>query len=182
MTKPWKTSAAAVVIGALALMMPSAHASETTTSDTRGGYVNDVGCALPTGVGMPSADTVSIDCWGSSTWSGGWTGKTIIHLTAVIHTDGSMAGDYNEWLTATYKGDDSVGGLHTRGAFSIDALGQFIARADIVGSSCAFAGSTGTFAADGDEFFGGYVGHWTRPTTHDTSPGCIPEIPTPVAS
>jgi hypothetical protein len=144
----------------------------------RGGYVNDLqGCSPAPG---PSPYLLTLECWGGSVWDGGWSGHTIIHLIATVDMAGRFAGTYQEWFTGTYLGDNSYGGIHTRGHFSIDENNQFIAQAKIVGGSCGFAGSSGSVAYDGNSVHGGFVGEWFRPPTKPGPATCVPERPSPL--
>lgn len=60
--------------------------------------------------------------------------------------------------------DGTKGELHFKGTFTIiGATSEFFARASIVDGTCGFAGSSGTFTADGISLFGGYTAEWIRP-------------------
>lgn len=157
-----------------AMTTPASAGSRAIT--VRGGFVNDITC-------VPAAADVEdsqIECWAGSTWDGGWTGHTILHIVATFDTMGRFAGRYEEWLIGTFAGDNSYGGLHTKGRFAIDEHNEFEARGKIVGGSCAFAGSKGTFSADGNSVHGGYVGKWVRKATA-AEPGCVPDVPVPAS-
>jgi hypothetical protein len=54
--------------------------------------------------------------------------------------------------------------LHFKETFSVDGeTSEFFAEAQIVDGTCGFAGSTGTFTADGIGLAGGYTANWIRP-------------------
>lgn len=136
----------------------------------RGGYVNNFPCA-PLDFGpTDDPDVFRIECIAGSAWNGDWTGHTKIHFKGTVATDGSSFGRFEETFIGTYAGDDSVGALFTKGYFAIDANGAFIARAQIVGGACDWAGSRGSVDYDGYQVNGGYVGEWLRPASPRAGP------------
>lgn len=139
-----------------------------------GGWVNDVGC-IPAGGGATDDPHVfAAECAGTTTWNGDLSGKTILHVSGTVATDGSMQGEFEELFVGTYLGDRSTGALLTRGAFTIDSKGAFRARATIVGGTCDWSGSSGSLAFDGYQLNGGYVGTWFRPPVTPSSTPCTP--------
>lgn len=147
----------------------------------RGGFVNDIGaafCNLLTakpGTGTPPG-SVTASCTGGTLYDGGWTGHTITHVAATIHLNGDMAGSFDEWFYGIFTGDESYGGIHWKGTFSIDgATGGFQGASTIVAGTCAFAGSTGHVTYTGDEVNGGYVATWYHRGSASSAP-CNPFI------
>src|SRR2546421_10644689 len=149
---------------------------KTKPVTVRGGFVNDIGAAYCNpqttkfGPGTPPRSVTS-SCNGGSLYNGGWTGHTIINLTATVFVNGDIRGTFDEWFYGFYTADDSYGGIHWRGRFSIDgATGGFKAASRILGGTCDFAGSSGYVVYNGDEVNGGYVATWAHPGTSSTAP------------
>jgi hypothetical protein len=172
---------ATATAGGTASDRPSAGAERghkpvaTRTSVVRGGWVNEAGC-IPVGAGTTEdPDVISLTCSGGSIWDGELTGHTVVHVDATLTTSGAMHGTYEEFFVGTYLGDDSHGGLRTRGTVDVFEDGAFTARAAIVEGTCDWLGSTGSMAYDGFAVNGGYVGEWTRPVGPPASdPACNP--------
>lgn len=157
----------------------SASVKKPVPVEVRGGFVNELACVPAGAAATKDPNVYSLECWGGTLWVGGFTGHTVIHFVAKADVvKNTFDGTYEERFYGTYAGDNSFGELRTKGRFTIDALGQFIARAKIVDGSCAFKGSSGSFSADGDEFFGGYVVKWVHPKV-TVAPGCVPDLPSP---
>jgi hypothetical protein len=149
----------------------------TTTTTVRGAYVNDTACTY--GTVAPTADpsTFAIECAGpGATWTGGFTGQTLVRLVGTFDAEGNLGGTYDDYFYGRYMGDGTVGELHFHGTFTSTAE-EFLAQATIVGGTCGFAGSSGSFTAFGQAFTGGYVAQWTRPSATTPNPTCNPVDP-----
>ena len=150
-------------------------ATQSTTTAVRGGWVNDVSC-VPLSAGQAvSGQAVNLECEGSASWNGDFTGRDVEHLHAVVQPSGRIDGTYEALFVGTYLGDHSRGALHEKGYFSVDEKGAFLARATITGGTCDWAGSSGSIAFDGYQTNGGYVGQWIRPVQRPAADAtCIP--------
>ena len=161
------------------------HATRPNQVTVRGGFVNEPPLCDPTTV-MPGPGTppgsFTASCSGGSPFNGGWTGHDVYQLTGTLYPNGDFEGFSDAWLYAVYTGDGTYGGIHFRGAFSIDGTtGGFEEEARIVGGTCAFKGSTGTISFTGHELYGGYVAKWSHPDNR-ADPTCNPFNPLPVAT
>jgi len=174
---------ALLVVGLIAGVGP-AQAKNTRTSAkdgppptiVRGGYIDDGVCRIPTSVPSVSDDAqvIEFECKGTALWNGGFTGRTLARYRITFATSGRVFGTYEEMFVGNYAGDNSYGGLLTRGSFEV-IDGQHSARAEIVSGTCAWAGSTGSMNFDGSLVYGGYVAQWNRPAvTPAADPTCNP--------
>jgi hypothetical protein len=136
----------------------------TSATVVRGGYVNDAGfvpAGLPSPGRVPGSYVVPFT--GGSTWNGSFTGHTVISGTATLYETGAVEGTFTETFYGVYVPDQRYGSLTHTGRFSSDEHSLFWARSRIVGGTCGFASSSGTFAFDGASTNGGYVGRWRQP-------------------
>lgn len=144
----------------------------------RGEYVND-NALICTEV-RPTSDPIAVQvtCSGPGAyWNGGFTGHTIVKLDATMDNAGNIKGTYDDYFYGAYTGDNTFGELHFKGTFRTEGI-QFFAEGKIVDGTCGFAGSTGTFTANGNGVFGGYKAEWIRPKTPVApDPTCNPLDP-----
>jgi hypothetical protein len=153
---------------------PSPPAPSAPAVVARGGYVNDLPC-IPLGAGTGADGSVDLVCSGGSIWDGDFLGRTVIYMRQTIDSASHVTGTYEEFFVGTYAGDQSRGGIHTKGYFVVDEKNSFYARAEIVGATCDWAGSSGSMVADGFVVNGGYVVTWNRPPASAASdPACNP--------
>lgn len=163
------TAVASLVCGGVAT---GKSKPRTVTSTVVGGWFNDAAC-VPTG-GAPTADPdiYTFVCEGTSTWDGHFTGKTVIHAKGTTNVKtGVTRGAYSETFYGTYVPDLRTGTLTSTGSFVLADL-NFVARGEITGGTCGFAGSRGVLAFDGHLAHGGYTGRWTRPASAAAAP-CV---------
>jgi hypothetical protein len=165
----------------LALVCAAVPAGAKTVKTTKtvvvGGYVNDIACipnAAPTVVG----EEIFLSCLGGSIWDGAWTGHTQFELHTSYDLEGNAVGHYRETLHGVYLPDGSAGSITFEGTIWIDGPStQFYATSKIVGGTCAFAGSSGTATASGQEVNGSYRAEWYRPyPAPETDPTCAASL------
>lgn len=171
----------AVIIALAAALAGGSTANAATKKPApiivRGGWLNDLPClsvdpqSLRPRGSPPSSITLS--CTGTTLWNGGWTGRTVLKVTATIDARGNITGTADEWFYGVYTPDNSVGGLHWVGRFGVQG-GQFWATARIVGGTCSFAGSRGSGSFDGYQLNGGYTFSWIRPVRKPAPATCNP--------
>jgi hypothetical protein len=175
------TTAALLAVGLIVGIGPAqAKAAQTAKKQgpppitIRGGYINDLNC-VPTGVSPTDDDQVyNVECTASSMWNGDLTGREVVHFKGTADTSARVTGTYEGVFVGTYAGDHSHGGLHTTGYFEVDENSQFFARATFTGT-CDWAGSEGSFNADGFSINGGWVAQWKRPAVPPVAdPTCNP--------
>lgn len=171
----------AVVVAAPVSAKPKSDAPKPIT--VRGGFVNLPPAYCNPATITPGPETppgsVSGSCAGAGPFDGGWTGVAYDTYRITVYANGDAGGTAEGWLYARYMGDGTYGAIHFKGTFSIDGeTGTFVERADIVGGTCDFAGSSGTIWFTGHEAHGGYVARWSRPDRGSTAP-CNPFDPAP---
>ena len=174
---------ALVVGGAVALGTSFAQAKPKTADPivVRGGWVNDAPCVLldpasvQPGPGSPPSE-VSLTCTGTTTWNGGFAGKTVIIAHATVDAAGNISGTADEWFYGIYTPTNSLGSLAMFHRFSIDGTtGGFLSEMTILGGTCAFEGSTGRATFLGNQYFGGYEITWILSGgPGPTDPTCSP--------
>lgn len=176
-------TAALLVVGLIVGIGPAqAKNTRTPAKDgppptvVRGGYINDASCIKPSNVSLTDdAQAVEFDCTGTSLLTGNFTGRAVYKVRGTMDTAGRISGTLDEVFVGRYAGDKSYGGLLMKGYFEVDENGQFLSRSEIVSGTCAWAGSSGSFDADGTALYGGYVSQWNRPAvTPAADPTCNP--------
>ena len=172
------------LVGALAATVPAQAVRQKATT-VRGGWINEPPFCDPrgseVGPGTPP-ESVSFSCVAVSPVTGGWTGHNVERVEGTLYSNGDVTGTADAWFYGIYTADKTYGGIHFRGTFSIDgATGAFEEEAQIIGGTCAFAGSSGTISFFGYQLYGGYVAEWFRPANASTEP-CNPIVDPPVQS
>ncbi|MDP9183149.1 MAG: DUF3224 domain-containing protein [Actinomycetota bacterium] len=168
-------AAAGVLALAATITAPAVQAAQRETTQVRGGWVNDISFIPTSATPTSDPEVFKVDFTGGSLWDGDFTGRTVVHGTALMNiTTGALTGTYTETFYGTYVPDGRTGSFTTRGTATSTEHLTFFARARIVSGTCGFAGSTGQLAYDGLSVHGGYVGRWAHPRTPPSSEPCLP--------